>query len=184
MMRHRLGLHPIAILCEGAGAGVVATLAMTAVTVGAQAAGLLSRQPPARITAAFLDALGVRQRPDILQRALTTALHLGFGASVGAVFGLLHRSLRPPLAPALQGAIYGVLVWAASYAGWIPALGILPPPTRDRPGRPITMVLAHAVYGVTLGMIVGRRARRPVANFGAVPGKGTWLDAGICNRAR
>jgi hypothetical protein len=135
-------------------------MAMTVVTLGAQAAGVLPGQPPARVTAALLDALGVWRKRGAVLGPFAALLHLGFGASIGGVFALLHRSMRLPLAPALQGIIYGVLVWVASYAGWIPALGILPPPTRDRPGRPVAMVVAHGVYGVTLGAIVGYRARR------------------------
>ena len=54
----------------------------------------------------------------------------------------------------LVGAVYGLGVWAVSYKGWIPALGILPPPERDRPGRPVIMVAAHVVYGLVLGALV------------------------------
>jgi uncharacterized membrane protein YagU involved in acid resistance len=133
---------------------------MTAVTLAAQAGGLLNSQPPARITAALLDALGVQQRRGAVLGVSTALLHLGFGASVGSVFALLHRSLRLPLLPAVQGVVYGVVVWAASYAGWVPALGILPPPMHDRPGRPVAMVVAHGVYGMALGVFVGYRSRR------------------------
>jgi hypothetical protein len=133
---------------------------MTAVTLAAQAVGLLNSQPPARITAALLDALGVQQRRGAVLGVSTTLLHLGFGASVGGVFALLHRSLRLPLLPAVQGVVYGGVVWVASYAGWIPALGILPPPMHDRPGRPVAMIAAHGVYGAVLGAFVGSRSRR------------------------
>lgn len=156
----RVRQWPIAVAYEGTYGGVIATLAMTAVTFAAQAAGLLGGQPPARITAALLDALGVQQRRGAVLGVCTALLHLGFGASVGAVFALLHRSLRLPLPAALQGAVYGGLVWVASYAGWIPALGILPPPRRDQPGRPLAMVVAHGVYGGVLGAVVGSRSRR------------------------
>lgn len=160
MARHRLMYRSLAAIGEGAYVGVIATMAMTAVMFAAQAAGLLGGQPPARITAALLHALHMPPKRGPLLGILTTVLHLGFGASLGGLFGLLHRSVRVPLASALQGIIYGGLIWVGSYAGWIPALGILPAPTRERPQRPMTMVLAHGVYGVTLGMIVGYRARR------------------------
>jgi hypothetical protein len=42
-------------------------------------------------------------------------------------------------------------VWLGSYAGWIPALDLLPPPDRDRRGRPPSMIVAHWVYGAALG---------------------------------
>ncbi len=91
--------------------------------------------------------------------ALAVALHFAFGAGVGALFGVLHAQLpaRVRRHPALSGAAYATLVWAVSYQGWVPALGILPPATRDAPGRPATMLLAHWVYGATLGVVVARR---------------------------
>jgi hypothetical protein len=49
-------------------------------------------------------------------------------------------------------------VWALSYQGWVPALGILPPASRDQPGRQWTMVAAHVVYGVVLGAMERRHA--------------------------
>jgi len=51
------------------------------------------------------------------------------------------------------------LVWFVSYQGWVPALGLLPPAHRDRPGRPATMLIAHWVYGATLGACLGRAGR-------------------------
>jgi hypothetical protein len=45
-----------------------------------------------------------------------------------------------------------------SYAGWIPTLGILPEPSRDRKDRVASMVTAHLVYGVTLDRLLGERA--------------------------
>ncbi len=61
-----------------------------------------------------------------------------------------------PRAPRLRVApstivLFGVVFWI------IPLLGLMPPPDRDRPGRPVVMVLAHVVYGLTLGAVVGRR---------------------------
>jgi hypothetical protein len=48
-----------------------------------------------------------------------------------------------------------------SYQGWIPALGIMPPASEDRPDRPRVMLLAHLVYGAILGNIVARRSPPP-----------------------
>ena len=50
-------------------------------------------------------------------------------------------------------ALFGIAVWAVSYAGWVPKLGLMQPPSRDRPGRPTAMILAHLVYGATLGAL-------------------------------
>jgi len=124
-------------------------------------AGLLGRMPPERITARLLNELGVK-RSRQTQDAVATVMHLGFGAAAGALFEPLRAALRLPVPAPLQGAVFGTAVWAVSYMGWVPALGILPPPGRDRPGRPEVMLGAHWVYGVLLGLLSARQAtRRP-----------------------
>ena len=74
------------------------------------------------------------------------------------IFSFLRR-FGPRVPGWLVGVVYGLGVWAVSYKGWIPALGILPPPERDQPGRPVIMVAAHVVYGLVLGALV--RAPKP-----------------------
>jgi len=51
-----------------------------------------------------------------------------------------------------------------NYAGWIPKVGIMPPPSRDRMGRPTSMILAHVVYGATLAAIL-----KPALGSGGAP---------------
>jgi hypothetical protein len=127
---------------------------MSAVMLAGQKLGLMGGQPPELITAAALDSSGVHDRDEETQDALSTAAHFAFGMAAGSVFVLLHRRLRLPIPPVLQGIIYGSLVWAAAYKGVIPAIGIMPEPERDRPGRPVVMLAAHWVYGAALGATV------------------------------
>ena len=144
-------------LVDGTVGGGLGTIAMSIVMVAAQKVGALGDQPPARIVGTGLDALGLR-RTRKEQAVLAVALHLVFGSTAGALFGLLSRRLPVPLGSTLQGVLFASLIWATSYQGWIPALGMLPPPARDRPGRPQVMVLAHWLYGAILGAVVGYRA--------------------------
>lgn len=145
---------------SGALAGVEATGAMTAVLGVAQRVGLLGRFPPKKIVNRALAATRVRRHASEPERhALTALAHFGFGLAAGAVFGLIYRRTRNWPAPAaLQGALYGAAVWTLSYHGWVPALGIMPPPERDRPGRPATMLVSHLVYGAKLGSSLRARA--------------------------
>ena len=55
-----------------------------------------------------------------------------------------------------RGTAFGLVVCAASYAGWIPAVGVLPPPHRDNPRRAWTMLIGHVIYGSVLGAFVDR----------------------------
>lgn len=141
---------------DGALAGGIATLAMSLVMLASEKVGGMDRHPPDEIAGAALDAVGLPDASEKETDALAMALHLAFGIGMGGLFGLLHRRLRPPVPPALHGLIFGSLVWAVSYKGWVPALRIMPPPERDLPGRPETMLLAHWVYGGILGTMVGR----------------------------
>ena len=149
-------------IVDGGIGGLLGTVAMSLLMVAAQKVGLLGGQPPEHITAALLNSIGLRDRGEGLQDAVAAVLHFSFGTGAGALFGLLHRRLRLPLGPAPRGVIFGTLLWAASYKGWLPALGIMPPPERDRPRRAGTMVLAHWVYGGALGLVVGRPGRHLV----------------------
>lgn len=139
-------------MVAGAFAGFGATAVMSAVMLAARAMGISAELPPSRI--ADKAVAEVRQRPATRaeEQALATVAHFGFGAAAGALYGALARGIRPgPLAPAL-GTTFGTAVWLVSYQGWVPALGILPPASRDQPGRVGTMLVAHWVYGAVLGI--------------------------------
>lgn len=145
-------------LVRGAGAGVAATGAMSVALFAAQRAGLLHKLPPEQITEAALDTLDV-DRSEEAEDALSTVNHFAYGAACGALFGLaLPHARRLPAAP-LVGALFGVAVWAVSYAGWIPKLGIMPPPTQDDPRRQGSMLGAHLVFGGVLGWLLRRGGR-------------------------
>ncbi len=139
---------------RGAAAGAVATGAMSLVMYAAKRFGLMGDMPPEKITSAALDSLGVN-RTRTAQDVLASAAHLGFGSAAGGLFGVLHSRAEIQLSPVLAGMAFGSVVWIVSYGGWVPALGIMPPPERDRPGRAPSMLLAHLVYGAALGAMVG-----------------------------
>lgn len=144
----------IQAILDGAVGGLVGTAVMSAVMQAAHKAGLIEKHPPEEIAEAALDAVEGPGHSEETQDALAVGLHFAFGAGAGALFALLHRRLNLPIPAALHGVIFGTLVWAVSYKGWVPALGIMPPPEHDQPGRPQSMLFAHWVYG---GALVGRR---------------------------
>jgi len=145
-------------LAWGAASGALATVAMSAVMGAAQRLGWLGRMPPKIITRAAFNHVGVdRSRP--AENAGATVAHFAFGAVGGGLYGAL-RPLRARTSP-LQGVVYGTLIWLVSYAGWVPALRIMPPPQRDRPGRVPSMLAAHWVYGAVLDALLARVSRVP-----------------------
>jgi hypothetical protein len=144
------------VAAEGAAAGLVATVTMSAVLLVARQVGALGEPPPKRIADAALHALGEERPPDWLRNASAAGGHFGFGATVGVLFTLIHRLRPQPLGPIPRGIGFASIVWFVSYQGWIPALGIMLPALHDRPERPMTMLAAHWVYGATLGACIGR----------------------------
>jgi hypothetical protein len=137
---------------EGAMAGTLATLPMSAVMIAAEKAGLMGQQPPEVITKRMLDELEVK-RDESTNHAAASAMHLAFGAGAGALFNVARQRIDPSVPPVIAGIVFGLLVYGVSYSGWIPALNILPKPMHDRPGRQPSMVAAHVVYGALLGAL-------------------------------
>ena len=132
-------------LLRGAAAGTLATGAMSAVMLGL--GQRMGEQPPDAIVQRA--ALAAGKRPSEPQAdLLATLAHVGFGAGVGAAYTLLPRRLPP----VQRGVATSLAVYLTSYQGWVPALGILPPASEDRPDRQRVMLLAHVVYGAVLGL--------------------------------
>ena len=149
-----------AMAVEGAGCGVVATTALSALMLGWQRRVGGGRLAPALVTDRALFA--VNARPSRPARALIqTAAHFAFGTMAGAAYGAVTSALPrvAPLVdrcpPVLRGAGYGLSLWAVSYGAALPTLNILPPPSADQPGRQWRLVAAHLVYGATLGLTMG-----------------------------
>ena len=142
----------------GGAAGTLATIPMTAVMLLAQKLGYLGEAPPRLITSAAISNED-QPPPDLeTERAASAVTHFGFGAASGTLFGLLASAVRLPGSRIIQGVLFACVVWLVSYKGWVPALNIMPPPEKDRPDRPIVMILAHLVFGATLGWLVDRWA--------------------------
>jgi uncharacterized membrane protein YagU involved in acid resistance len=157
-MGRAIGWDDFFALGEGALGGAVGTAAFTGWMKGAQRAGLLGELPPRTIARDALQAAVGRPSSKTVDIA-TAVTHLGFGVATGAVFGVVARHVHTRIPGALQGAMWGSLVWAASYAGWVPALDILPAPHRDRPDRPWVTFIGHLIFGGLLGAIAARKKR-------------------------
>ena len=146
-------------VARGGAGGAVATLAMSALLLVQRKLGALGEPPPKKIVRSMRRRMGVFGVSRRRENALALAAHWGFGIAAGALFGLVHRRAHGVARSMLEGAAYGTAVWATSYYGWVPALGIMQPPHRDRPLRPTSMVAAHLVFGSVLGAVVEGRTQ-------------------------
>jgi hypothetical protein len=140
------------LLGAGVLAGALASIVMGGGLQAAEKRGLLGmKMPPKKITEGMLGLFGVHH-PDPAERDLATAAaHMGYGTAAGVVYGGLRRVLGGRVPGVISGAVFGAGVWAISYMGWVPAAKLLPPPRKDFPTRPPTMLGLHLVYGAVLG---------------------------------
>jgi hypothetical protein len=88
--------------------------------------------------------LNKRQR-----RGLALVGHPAYGALAGAVVGLVRPGDSLP-----RGVLAGLGIWAASYAGWLPASRVLPWPYRRTLSRNALLLVAHAVWGASAARMV------------------------------
>jgi uncharacterized membrane protein YagU involved in acid resistance len=141
-------MHPA---IRGAFAGATASAPMTAAMLALHTFLPPSQRyelPPEQLTArvarrAGADAVADERR---LRLPATALAHFGYGALMGAAYGLLAGAL--PGNAVARGLLWGVAVWTGSYAGWLPAVGLRRPPQEHPPEREALMVAAHLVYGL------------------------------------
>ena len=154
-LQHRDEPSLIRRLLRGALAGLIATapMSLTMITLHQY----LPRHqryplPPHRITHRVME--GHRRDPSHEEKkALTLVSHFTYGAVAGALFSGLVQ--QPPLRSTLSGLIYGLLVWAGSYFGLLPALQILDARDEETPERNLMMAVTHVVWGITAGWLTG-----------------------------
>jgi len=150
-------------MLSGSVAGLVATAPMTA------AMAALHRElppherhplPPREITERTAVRAGATAAVDTEEKreASTWVSHFGYGAASGALYGLIARRLPGP--PVARGVLWGMVVWAGSYLGWLPLTGIRASATRQPPRREAVMIAAHVVFGGATGIVHDRLSPR------------------------
>jgi putative membrane protein len=108
--------------------------------------------PPELITKELAHRAHVRWHMNKTQILAATLLsHFAYGAAMGALYSPLDRKL--PLPAVLKGVIFGVVVWAGSYLGLLPLMGISESAHREPVRRNLMMVAAHLVWGSAMGLV-------------------------------
>jgi len=142
-------------LLKGAIAGFVATAPMSiSMLIGWRLLPAHEKYhlPPRLITEEISERMGVEDRLGERELVgLTIFSHFGYGALFGAFYARFEHKL--PLHASLKGALSGVALWVGSYLGWLPAFGILSPATWHPWRRNLLMIVAHVIWGVTLGEV-------------------------------
>lgn len=104
-------------------------------------------------TVARRTAEGLAKRPlsPALKSELGSAVHYGYGAMWGALYGTLGESVRPLLGIG-GGLVFGGAVWAASDLALLPAFNLAGPAERYPAESHAYALTAHAVYGGALAV--------------------------------
>ena len=137
---------------RGAGAGLVATGAMTAMMAAARprTRGDLG---PRQVTGWLLGRANLMDAGERAPLLPSMVNHAAYGSLLGALYGLV---VPPEHSHHSRGLLYGLGVWIANYAGMLPSMDVLPAPHRDEPSHAARVHIAHWVYGATLGAVHGR----------------------------
>lgn len=89
-----------------------------------------------------------RPLPAEQRERLGSVLHYAFGATAGAVYGLLAR--RWPGVTAGAGLAYATGVWLVADEALVPAMGLADPPHRTPVRRHAYALVGHWAYGAAL----------------------------------
>lgn len=109
--------------------------------------------PPRGVVEKMTQAFGARQELDeSTKSALTMVAHFGYGSAMGLLYAFLTGEVRA--AAVLKGILFGLLVWAGSYLGLLPVVGILKPATERPARRNLLLIGVHIVWGAMLGRLV------------------------------
>jgi hypothetical protein len=141
-------------LAKGMLAGIIATAPMTVAMEVGRRGGLLRRLPPEEITDRLLAFADTTVANRGQRRSVAVLVHLATGAALGAIYDVVPQPTRLTHRISL-GATYGLGVYTLNYSGLAPKLRLMPPPSQDRPGRQVTTLAAHLVFGATLGWLLG-----------------------------
>ena len=155
----------VSCIIAGAIAGLGATLPMSLVMLAGRKRNFLRALdplPPRQITERVLAAVGVDDElNDDSKEALTVVNHFAYGASMGGVYGLISPQ-QSSVGATTTGIGFGIGVWAVSYLGWLPKVGLYRSATDDAPQRNLRILAAHVVWGAALGYLTERAKRRIV----------------------
>jgi putative membrane protein len=141
----------------GALAGVTGAACMTPVRLAFRRAGLVDKTVPQAMEEKLAHTAKHRRgwlrrepRPEA-HHAVDHLLHLGFGAALGGLFGLLTRRRR---AGALaRGLALGGATLLLGAGVVVPLIGAARPLWRARPSEQLVNLLAHLVFGVTTALV-------------------------------
>jgi hypothetical protein len=151
---------PLGALGRGVAAGLAGTAAVTAFMAamsklqggGAQTeeleedAGFESAPAPAQVGQRVVEGVFQRDVSTEQETLLENAVHWSYGLGWAGLYGIVQGTVRAD--PLRHGAVFGTIVWGASYLGLLPAARLSPPAWRLPAVANLTGLVTHLVYGL------------------------------------
>ncbi|MGI8411292.1 MAG: hypothetical protein ACR2LV_01570 [Solirubrobacteraceae bacterium] len=146
-------LSPVGAVARGLVAGAAGTAVMTAAqNAYYKATGSESSSTPYEVAKRIVEGVLQREVPAERKEMLNTGMHVFYGTSWGAPYGIMSGSHDSP-APVLSSAIaLGVAVWGASLVQ-LPAMQLAPPVWEYPPKSLATDLGFHLVYGLGTALV-------------------------------
>lgn len=141
----RARITPLDVAGRGLIAGAIGTALMTGYQMAVmKARGSEGSTTPAEVGKRIIEGVFQREVPENRIGLLNNVVHVLYGTSWGAVYGLVHASRDASAAQ--DGLLFGALVWGASLVE-LPALRLAPPVWQYPPSEAALDLSYHLVYG-------------------------------------
>lgn len=145
---------------HGALAGMSGAATMNVLRMLAHRAGLIDVMVPQKVEQRVRRAIGVRRWPTPgAYRIVDQLLHLGYGATWGALFGAVTPS-SSSISPARTIA-FGLGLWSLGSFVLFPALRIGRPAWESSLRENTVNIAAHVAYAAATSLLVEELARQP-----------------------
>jgi hypothetical protein len=132
---------------NGFAAGLVATFLMSRGFSIAQSLGAIRELPPRKAVKAVSPQIEEPNRTTV-----ATVAHYLVGGGSGALYGMAS-SANPRSRGPLTGVLFGLAVWMFGYEFLMPRVTEMPLAHRDKRSRALTILIAHVIYGLSLGTV-------------------------------
>jgi putative membrane protein len=109
--------------------------------------------------AVLLNLMSAQPLSEEEEEVSVRAIHWGFGALVGGVYGVLAE--YAPIVTGRVGADFGIALCGVTHVSALPMLGLTESPENQTVREHASELMTHAVYGVTTE-VVRRVVRRVV----------------------
>jgi uncharacterized membrane protein YagU involved in acid resistance len=139
-------------LIRGALAGSLAAACMTVIRMAAHRRGIIEKTVPQAAEERLSHRFGLgRNAHPIVHHLTDQAMHIGYGASLGAAYALVARGRSSSFAT--RGLGYGIGTWL--FGSWLllPLLRAKQAAWRKRPSENVVDLVAHLVFGAATALV-------------------------------